>query len=97
MMPLRCPSSWRIVVRRSYLPEAAPVVARKAVVVRVWSNSVLSSGVVSMNQPRLLPSVSRVRVPELGRLLVSYPVIVPEASCPVGRSWISILRLNGAL
>ena len=28
MMPLRCPSSWRMVVRRSYLPAVAPVVAR---------------------------------------------------------------------
>jgi hypothetical protein len=37
----------------------------------------------------------RMRVPELGRLLVSYPVMVASASCPVGRSWISILRLNG--
>lgn len=50
---------------------------------------------VSMNQPRLLPSVSRVRVPALGRTLVSYPVMVPSASCPVGRSETSILRLNG--
>ena len=49
-------------------------------------NSLLSSGVVSMNQPEPLPLMSRVRVPELGRLLVSYPVMVASASCPVGRS-----------
>ena len=58
-------------------------------------NSLLSNGVVSMNQPEPLPLMSRVRVPELGRLLVSYPLMVAEASCPMGRSMTSILRLNG--
>lgn len=28
IMPSRCPVSWRMVVRRSYLPAALPVVAR---------------------------------------------------------------------
>jgi hypothetical protein len=60
-------------------------------------NSLLSSGVVSMNQPTLLPLMSRVRVPELGRPRMSYPVMVAFASCPVGRSVTSILRLNGVV
>jgi hypothetical protein len=34
-------------------------------------NSEFSQGVLSMNQPRLLPSVSRVRVPAVGRPLAS--------------------------
>ena len=44
-----------------------------------------------MNQPEPLPLMSRVRVPALGRPLLSYPVMVDSASCPVTSS----LRLNG--
>jgi hypothetical protein len=57
----------------------------------------LSQGVLSMNQPRPLASVSRVRVPEVGRPMGSKPVILASASWPVGRSVISILRLNGVV
>jgi hypothetical protein len=42
-------------------------VALKAESVRDEPNSLFSQGVLSMNQPKPLPSMSRVRVPELGR------------------------------
>lgn len=61
--PSICPC--KMVVSRSYLPTASPVVARKAVSVRVWLNSLFSQGVVSMNQPTPLASVSIRRVPTL--------------------------------
>jgi hypothetical protein len=71
MMPWMWPSSWRITVSRSYLPVAGLLVAWYAVEVSCLSNSLLSPGVVSMNQPWLLPLMSRVRVPELGRPFMS--------------------------
>ena len=37
--------------------------------------------------------MSRVRVPALGRPLLSYPVMVDSASCPVGRLVMSKVRL----
>ncbi|MCC5669343.1 hypothetical protein LC653_37305 [Nostoc sp. CHAB 5784] len=51
---------------RSYLPAAAPVVARKALSVSEVVNSLLSLGVGSMNQPIPLASSMRI-VPPLGR------------------------------
>lgn len=48
-------------------------------------NSLFSPGVWSMNHPTPLASSSMLMVAELGRPLLSYPVIVPSASCPVGR------------
>ena len=48
---------------------------------------------MSINQPEPLPLLSRVRVPALGRPLLSYPVMVDSASCPVGRLVMSKVRL----
>lgn len=82
-------------MRRSYLPNASPVVARNAVSVRVWTNSLLSRGVGSMNQPTPLASSMRM-VPPLGRPKESKEVIWASASCPVGRSAIcrAMLKLG---
>jgi hypothetical protein len=59
--------------------------------------SMWSSGVGSRYQPKPLASVSRVRVPERGRPKESKRVIWDSASCPLGRSVISMLRLNGVV
>ena len=67
MKPARCPSSWRIVVRRSYFPWASEsAVARSAVSVRVCENSLWSKGVGSMNQPSPLALWSMRIFPPLG-------------------------------
>lgn len=55
-----------MVVSRSYLPAALPIVAQKAVSVRVWENLVLSNGIVLMNQPTPLASLSMRSVAPLG-------------------------------
>lgn len=54
----------------------------------------LSNGVVSMNQPTPLASLSMRRVPPLGRPSESNLVIWASASCPVGRSVIWRLMLK---
>lgn len=56
----------------------------------------LSNGVVSMNQPTPLASLSMRSVPPLGRPYWSNLVIWASASCPVGRSaiWRSMLKVG---
>ena len=96
MKPLVCPISWRMAVNRSYLPEAGLLGAAVKYESVPW-NSLLSCGVGSMNQPTPLASVSMLMVAALGRPLVSYPVMVASASCPVGRFVMSKLRLMDVL
>ena len=81
-------------VNRSYLPEAALLGVAVKYESVPW-NSLLSCGVGSMNQPTPLASVSMLMVAALGRPLVSYPVMVASASCPVGRLVMSKVRLMG--
>lgn len=96
IMPAMCPISCRMVVRRSYFPAALEVVvARKAVSVRGWVNSLWSKGVGSMYHPMPLASVSISMVPPVGRPLESNLVTTASASCPVGRSFIWRLMFKG--
>ena len=48
-----------------------------------------------MNQPTPLASSSMLMVAALGRPLVSYPVMVASASCPVGRLVTSKVKSTG--
>ena len=57
--------------------------------VLVMPYSVLSKGVLSINQPTPLASWSMEIIPALGLPWESKPVIVASASCPVGKSFIS--------
>lgn len=60
---------------------------------RVCENSLWSRGVGSMNQPTSLALRSMRMVPPLGIPWELYEVIWASASCPVGRSVISRVRL----
>ena len=96
MKPARCPSSWRMVVRRSYFPWASEsAVARSAVSVRVCENSLWSKGVVSMNQPSPFALWSMRIFPPLGIPWSVNSVTWASASCPVGRSVTWRVRLSG--